>query len=98
MTALAVVFLFVYGGPVIWPRLSPWAQTAAEAANIVIWAIFAVDLGVRLWLAENRTRWLLRHPIDVLTVVLPLLRRRCHPVLFRCCSPCSFRAFRRDRE
>ena len=74
MTALAVVFLFVYGGPVIWPTLPSWAQTAAEAANIAIWVVFAVDLGVRLWLAEHRTRWLLRHPIDVLTVALPLLR------------------------
>ena len=74
MTALAVVFLLVYGGPVIWPDLPSWARTTAEVANIGIWVAFAVDLGIRVSLAPHRLRWLLRHPIDVLTVALPLLR------------------------
>jgi len=74
MTALAVVFLLVYGGPVVRPDLPSWATTASETANIAIWVVFAIDLAIRLWLAEHRARWLLRHPIDVLTVALPLLR------------------------
>ncbi len=74
MTALAVVFLLVYGGPVIWPDLPSWVARVAEAANILIWLVFAADLAIRLWLAPNRLRWLMRHPIDVLTVILPLLR------------------------
>ncbi len=74
MTALAVAFLLVYGGPVIWPELPSWLRTTAAVANIVIWVVFAVDLGIRVSLASNRLRWLLRHPIDVLTVALPLLR------------------------
>ncbi|MDE2987217.1 MAG: two pore domain potassium channel family protein [Chloroflexota bacterium] len=39
-----------------------------------IWAIFAVDLVVRLWLAENRRLFLRRNWIDVLIVVVPFLR------------------------
>ena len=74
MTALAVLFLVVYGAPVIWTELPSWFTRAATTANLVIWVVFAADLAIRLWLAPRRVRWLVRHPIDVLTVVLPLLR------------------------
>jgi voltage-gated potassium channel len=40
----------------------------------VIWALFAVDLAIRVWLAERRLRYLLTHPVDVLVVLLPALR------------------------
>ena len=39
-----------------------------------IWAVFAVDLVARLWLAENRRQFLRRNWIDVLIVVVPFLR------------------------
>ena len=39
-----------------------------------IWAIFAVDLVARLWLAENRRQFLRRNWIDVLIVAVPFLR------------------------
>ena len=48
--------------------------TIMEALEWVIWAIFTVDLGVRVWFAEQRLRYLRRHWIDVLIVVLPFLR------------------------
>ena len=48
--------------------------TILEALEWVIWAIFTVDLGVRVWFAEQRLRYLRRHWIDVLIVVLPFLR------------------------
>ncbi len=33
-----------------------------------------MDLAIRLFLAENRVRWVIRHPIDVASVALPMLR------------------------
>ena len=39
-----------------------------------IWTIFAADLAVRLWLAENRRAFLRRNWIDVITVAIPFLR------------------------
>src|SRR5205809_7884608 len=53
--------------------------TAAEEASVwtidwTIWAIFAVDLGIRTYLAEHRITYLVRHWYDVLIVVLPFLR------------------------
>lgn len=39
-----------------------------------IWAIFALDLAVRVALTDNRPRYLLTHWYDVLIVALPVLR------------------------
>ena len=44
------------------------------AADIAIWVAFAVDLSIRTWMAEQRIRFLLDHPFEVLIVVIPFLR------------------------
>ena len=46
----------------------------ASSPSGLIWAIFTVDLGVRVWLAERRIQFLKAHPIEVLIVVVPFLR------------------------
>lgn len=74
MTALALLFLVVYALPLVWPAAPEGLLGAALVANLAIWLVFALDLAVRVALAENRVRWLARHPIDVLTVALPALR------------------------
>lgn len=74
MTALAVLFLVLYAASVLWRDRSPGANELLELASAAIWGIFAVDLVIRVGLAERRGRYLLTHPIDVLTVVLPMLR------------------------
>ncbi len=45
-----------------------------ELGSWLIWAVFTVDLAVRLWFAENRRRFLIRNWIDVLIVAVPFLR------------------------
>jgi len=42
--------------------------------DIIIWVVFAVDLAVRVWLAENRRRFLLAHWAEVLIVIVPVFR------------------------
>lgn len=74
LTAAAVVFLGVYAAPIIWLRLPPGALAACSVAAWVTWALFAVDLLIRVVLAPDRRRYLLRHWFDVLVVTLPLLR------------------------
>ncbi len=71
---LALAFIVVYALPVIWPDLSPALRSTLGACSALIWAIFAIDLIVRITLADRRWRYLLTHPIDVLMVVLPALR------------------------
>lgn len=44
-----------------------------EFATSAIWAIFAVELGIRLALTDRRARFLLRNWFDVLLVVVPVM-------------------------
>jgi voltage-gated potassium channel len=74
MTVMALIFLAVYATSVLWQDRPPAASAALDTATVAIWAVFAVDLVVRVALAERRLRYLLTHPIDVLSVVLPMLR------------------------
>ncbi len=74
LTAAAIVFLGVYAAPIIWPTLPQAVREACSIAAWATWTLFAVDLLVRVVLAPDRLRYLLRHWIDVIVVALPLLR------------------------
>jgi voltage-gated potassium channel len=74
MTSLALAFLGVYAVAVLATSFPRWLTETADWLNRAIWLALAVDLAVRLYLAENRVRWVLRHPIDVASVALPMLR------------------------
>lgn len=49
-------------------------DTAIEGVLWMIWAIFAVELSIRTFLAQRKVRYLARHWYDVLIVVVPFLR------------------------
>lgn len=49
-------------------------QTAIDGTFYTIWAIFAVELAVRTYLAEHRISYLIQHWYDVAIVVVPFLR------------------------
>ena len=70
---LAAVMLLL----LLLPWLADLSTSAARISNAVewaIWAVFAIDLAVRVWLAEERLRYLIRNWLDVLIVALPFLR------------------------
>lgn len=71
---LALAFLVAYAWPVLDPRLEPDTRTLLNLVSWTVWAAFAVDLLVRLVLAEDRPRYALSHWYDVALVALPLLR------------------------
>lgn len=71
---LAVAFLIAYAWPVIDPRLNPDLRTLFTTMSWAVWASFALDFAVRLWLAEARRDYALRHWYDVALIVLPMLR------------------------
>lgn len=53
------------------------AGTARVVCEVVVnatWAMFVVDYLVMLVLAEHRTRWFLRHLLDLAAIALPFLR------------------------
>ncbi len=71
---LAVAFLVAYAWPVLDPRLDADLLTVLTVASWTVWAAFAVDFAIRVWLAEERGDYALRHWYDVALIVLPMLR------------------------
>lgn len=74
LTAAAGLFLGAYAWPVIQPDLAGGLRQACSVATAVIWALFGVDLALRLALARQRMRFLHTHIVDLLVLALPLLR------------------------
>lgn len=73
LIGVALVFLVTFS----WAVIGDLHDTAAVAANAVLWAcwaFFAVDYLVRLVLAERRAQWFVRHLPDLAVVALPMLR------------------------
>jgi voltage-gated potassium channel len=73
LLVLAVLFLVVLILPLV-ADLSRGARTAVTAANIAIWAVFAVDYVARLYLSLDRRRYVRTHVLDLAIVLLPMLR------------------------
>ncbi|HEX7105431.1 MAG TPA: ion transporter, partial [Acidothermaceae bacterium] len=59
--------------PFLWD-LSVAAKNAVTSATWVIWALFVVEYGTKLYLAPDRRRFLRTHVIDLLVIVVPFLR------------------------
>lgn len=70
----AALFLVVYALPILRPDLPRTASRWCSVAGIALWAVFAVDVAVRLYLCDDRRRYLLANWLDVLAVALPFLR------------------------
>ncbi|HYZ12243.1 MAG TPA: ion transporter [Actinomycetota bacterium] len=54
--------------------LSPATETAFFTADWIIWGLFAVEYGVRLYLAPSKRAFVRANVVDLVVVALPLLR------------------------
>lgn len=70
----AVLYLFAYAWPILQPDLPRGAALACAAVSWAVWVLFAIDLLVRLTLAEHRWQFLRRNWLDVATLAVPMLR------------------------
>jgi voltage-gated potassium channel len=74
LTLASLLFVGAYAWPIIDPALAlPWVLLCGTVVWVT-WALLVVDLGMRLWLSEDRWAFLRRRPVDVAMVVLPILR------------------------
>lgn len=73
LLVLAVLFLVVLIAPYV-VTLNRTGAVVLLVLNIVIWAAFALDYFVRLYLARERWRFVKANLLDLLIVVLPMLR------------------------
>lgn len=74
MVVLALAYLGLFAAQVLWLSLPAGAAYALTIAGNLIWVSFALDLIIRTYLAPNRIKFLIRNPIDVIAVVLPVFR------------------------
>jgi voltage-gated potassium channel len=74
LSAVAVLFLAAYAWPILDPGLpAPWPSVCL-LVTWASWAAFALDLVVRVGLAEQRWAFARSHVFDVAVVLLPLIR------------------------
>lgn len=71
---LAVAFLVSYAWPILDPNLDSDLENFLVVASWAVWAAFAIDFVIRLFLANARGRYALRHWYDVVLIAAPMLR------------------------
>jgi hypothetical protein len=69
-----IVFLAAYAIPILKPDLPRGLLEMCRWLTLITWAIFVIDYVVRVFLADQRLRYVLRRWYDALVVLLPLLR------------------------
>ncbi|MBC7300883.1 MAG: potassium channel family protein [Nocardia sp.] len=74
LMVLAVLFVIMYAWRVLDTDASPRLDTSLVLADVAIWAAFFIDFAVRLWLSGDRMRFLRKHPLDLLVVLVPPFR------------------------
>lgn len=74
LNILALIFIILYATEILVPGLPYGVATTFSVLNYLIWAVFLVDVGARCYLSPSWWRYLLKHPVDALAVLLPALR------------------------
>jgi voltage-gated potassium channel len=74
LLVLAGLFLVVFVVPLYAPDLPSGLRGLLLVVNVLIWAAFAVDYGMRLRLATDRRAFVRGHLPDLLAIVVPFLR------------------------
>jgi len=73
LMVLAFVMIPLLVGPILW-RLSPQEEAIFLSLDYFIWALFVVDMGIKIIVAPHRLAYLRRHWLEVLVVVVPFFR------------------------
>jgi voltage-gated potassium channel len=74
LMAAAVAFLVAYAWPILDPSIPSWWDRTTTVVMWATWVVFLVDYLVRLRLARRRMAFVRHHPLDLASVVLPVLR------------------------
>jgi voltage-gated potassium channel len=74
LLGLALLFLLVLAAPILDPTLPGYVDTLLTVANVAIWALFAGDYAMRLWLVHDRRRYIRAHLPDLAAALFPALR------------------------
>jgi voltage-gated potassium channel len=71
---LALAFLVSFAWPILNPNINHDLGTTLAVAGWAVWGAFALDFCIRIWLANERLHYCLRHWYDVVLIAAPMLR------------------------
>lgn len=71
---LALFYLAIYSLQVLWLDMPPAVVSALDAIGLILYMVFVVDFGIRIYLSENRWRYIAGNPIDLVVILLPAAR------------------------
>ena len=74
LTFLALAFLVAFSYPAFVNSVPSSTQTLLNIVQWISWIAFAADLIYGLSTAENKKKYLKKHPLEVAAVLLPFLR------------------------
>jgi voltage-gated potassium channel len=74
LTVLALAFLVAFSWPAFVAEIDPQTQRILDYVQWISWIAFAVDLMIGLIAADKKIKFLMHHPLEVITVLLPFLR------------------------
>ncbi|WP_136708656.1 potassium channel family protein [Agromyces sp. H66] len=76
LVVLGGVFIVAYSVVVLWPDAPPAVRALLIVLLGMVWVVFIAEVVARIVLTPRGQRWafVLRHPVDVLSAVLPLFR------------------------
>jgi voltage-gated potassium channel len=74
LTLAAAVFLGAYAWPILDPDLPSRLLTTCSMVGWLVWVLFGVDYVARVAAADGRVAWVVRHPFELVVLVLPMFR------------------------
>ena len=73
LTVLALVWLPILVIPIV-AHLPAGVAAVFDAVDYIVWAAFALEYGVKLYLTPKRRHYVTHHVVELAVVALPLLR------------------------
>jgi voltage-gated potassium channel len=73
LTVLAVLWVPVLVVPLV-TKVSPATSDALDSIDYAVWAVFAIEYLVKLYLSPKRWKFFTRHLVDLLVIAVPVLR------------------------
>jgi len=74
LTLLAVVFLVAYSYPAFVSQVSPGIQNLIDIVQWICWGAIVLDLMFGIFNAQSKKEYLLKHPLEIASSLLPFLR------------------------
>ncbi|SDP19185.1 voltage-gated potassium channel [Nakamurella panacisegetis] len=74
LVVAALMFLLGYALPILDPGVPPALRSGCTVILAATWLVFVVDFLGRIWFAERRGHYLVRHLPDLLVLAVPILR------------------------